>query len=153
MLWDHSDVFIGQLSKYIVVYPIEAAGRSAVIDYRAISLTSVVCKQLENVLAGYLMQTWDKNDRFYEGQHGFRPGYFCDSQLMTLCQDLADSLDEGVGIKAITIDFSKVFDFVPHDRLLMKLAFSCVDSRVISWVREFLVRVGVKVTSASTERF
>jgi len=76
-----------------------------------------------------------------------------------VCQDVADSLDEGVGIDAIIIDFSKVFDLVPHDRLLTKLVVSGVDSRVVVWVRESLVgrtqrvRIGgqlskeVKVTS------
>jgi len=47
----------------------------------------------------------------------------------------------------IIIDLSKSFDLVPHDRLLAKLATSGVDSRVVVWVREFLVgrtqRVGV----------
>ena len=47
-------------------------------------------------------------------------------------------MDEGVGIDAIKIDFSKAFDLV-HDRLLMKLAASDVDSRVVVWVRESLV--------------
>jgi hypothetical protein len=48
-------------------------------------------------------------------------------------------LGEGVGIDAIVIDFSKAFDLVPHDQLLTKLAASGVDSRVVVWVREFLV--------------
>ena len=48
--------------------------RSALSYYRLISLTSVVCKQLEHVIAGYLRQVWDKNDLLYEGQHGFVPG-------------------------------------------------------------------------------
>jgi hypothetical protein len=48
-------------------------------------------------------------------------------------------LDEGVSIDAIIIDFSKPFDLVPYDRLLMKLAASGVDSRVVVWVRKFLV--------------
>jgi len=38
---------------------------------------------------------------------------------------------QGVGIDAAII--------VPHDRLLTKLAGSGVDSRVVVWVREFLV--------------
>ena len=45
-----------------------------------------------------------------------------------MCQDIDDSLNEGVGIDVIIIDFSKAFDFVPHDWLLMKLAASGVDS-------------------------
>ena len=99
----------------------------------------MVCKQLEHVIAGYLRQVWDKNDWFYEGQHGFRLGYSCESQVITVCQDIADSLDEGVGIDAIIIDFSKAFELVPHDQLLMKLAASGVDSRVVVWVWELLV--------------
>ena len=76
-------------------------------NYRPISLTSVVCKQLECVIARYLRQVWDMNDWLYEGQHGFRPGYSCESQVVTVCQDIADSLDEGFGIDAIIIDYSK----------------------------------------------
>jgi hypothetical protein len=53
----------------------------------------------------------------------------------------------------------KAFDLVPHDRLLTKIAASEVGSRVVIWIREFLlgraqrVRVGghmseeVRVTS------
>ena len=75
----------------------------------------------------------------YEGQRGFRLGYSCESQVIMMCQDMVDSLDKVVGIDAVIIDFSKAFDLVPHDRLLMKLAALGVDSRVVVWVREFLV--------------
>jgi hypothetical protein len=83
----------------------------------------------------------------------------CESQVITVCQDIADSLDNRGRIDAIIINFSKAFDLVPHDRLLTKIAISGVDSRVVVWVREFLlgrtqgVRVGeqlseeVRVTS------
>jgi len=74
----------------------------------------------------------------YEGQHGFIPGYSCESQLVTVCQDIADSLDEGARTDAIIIDFSKAFDLVPRDRLLMKIAATRVDLRVVLWVKEFL---------------
>ena len=37
----------------------------------------------------------DKNDWLYEGQHGFRPGYSCESHVITVCQNIADCLDEG----------------------------------------------------------
>jgi len=49
------------------------------------------------------------------GQHGFKLGYSCESQVITVCQDRADCLDKGLGIDAIIIDFSKAFDLVPHD--------------------------------------
>ena len=86
-----------------------------------------------------MRQVWDENDWLYEGQHGFRPGYSRENQVFTVCQYIADSLDKVVGIDAIIIDFSKAFDLVSHDLLLTKLAASGVDSRVVVWVREFLV--------------
>jgi len=76
---------------------------------------------------------------FYEGQHGFGPGYSCESQVVMVCQDVADSLDEGVRTYVIIIDFSKVFDLVPHDRLLTKIVAAGVDLRVVVWVKEFLL--------------
>jgi 23S rRNA C2498 (ribose-2'-O)-methylase RlmM len=82
---------------------------------------------------------WDKNDWLYEGQHGFKPGYSCESQVITVCQDIADFLDNGDRIDPIIIDFSKAFDLVPHGRLLTKIANSGVDSRVVVWIREFLL--------------
>jgi len=95
----------------------------------------------------------------YERQHGFRPGYSCESQVITVYQDIADTLDKGDRMDAIIVDFSKAFDLVPHGRLLVKIVDSVVDNRVVVWIREFLigrtqrVRVGgelseeVRVTS------
>ena len=63
--------------KKAIVFPIHKGGdRSVVKNYRPISLTSVVCKQMEHVLAGYI-QVWEYRDWIYEGRHGFRPGYSC----------------------------------------------------------------------------
>jgi len=118
-----------------MIVPIyKGSHRSLVTNYRPISLPSVVCKQLEHVIAGYLRQVWDKNDWLYDGQHDS-----CESQIIKVCQDIADSLDQGVSIDAIITDFYKIFDLVPRDRLLTKLTASGVDSRVVVWVREFLV--------------
>jgi hypothetical protein len=98
-------------------------------------------------------------DWLFEGQHGFRPGYSCESQIITVCQDIPDSLDEATRLDAIIIDFSKAFDRVPQDRLLKKIADSESGSKGGRMGREFLlgrsqrVRIGgqlsdeVKVTS------
>jgi hypothetical protein len=61
----------------------------------------------------------------YEGQHGFRPGYSCESQIINY------SLDEKIRLDAVIIDFSKAFDLVPNGRLLNKIADSGVDLRVV----------------------
>jgi hypothetical protein len=48
-----------------------------------------------------------------------------------VCQDIVDSLDDGVGRDVIIIDFSKAIDLVLHDRLFTKLAASGVDKKVV----------------------
>jgi retron-type reverse transcriptase len=95
-----------------------------------------------------MIQVCENTDWLYEGQHGFRPGYSCDSQKIIVCHDISDSLDEATRLDAVIIDFSKAFDLVPHDRLLKKIADKSVDPRVVVWIRVFLlgrsksVRVG-----------
>jgi len=82
-----------------------------------------------HVIASYLRQVWDKNDWLYEGQHGFTPGYSCESKVIAVCQDISDSLDNGDNIDANIFDFSKTFDLDPYIRLIKKIANSGVDSR------------------------
>ena len=139
--------------KKALVFPIYKGGdRTVVQNYRPVSLNSVLCKQMEHVITGYMRQVWENCDWIYEGQHGFRPGYSCESEIITVCQDVSDALDEVTRLDAIIIDFSKAFDRVPHDRLLKKISHSGVDPRVIVWIREFLigrsqrVRVGGKLS-------
>jgi len=64
-----------------------------------------------------------------------------------------DSMDNGDRIDTIVIDFSKAFDLVPHNRLLMKIANSDVDPKVVTWVREFLLdrKQGVRVGGQLSE--
>ena len=72
--------------KKAFVIPIFKGGdRSVVRNYRPFSLTSVVCKQMEHVIAGYLRYVWEMSGWLYEGQHGFRPGYSCESQVVMVC--------------------------------------------------------------------
>ena len=75
----------------------------------------------------------------YDGPHGFRSGYSCENQVVTVCQDIVDSLDEGVTTDAIIMDFTKAFDFVPHDRLLTEIATAGVDFSIVIGEKEFLV--------------
>jgi hypothetical protein len=82
---------------------------------------------------------WDKNDWLYKGEYGFGTGYSCESQVITVCQDIGYSLDNGDKFDGIIVDFSKTFDLFPQDRLLKQIANSGVDSTVVVWIREFLL--------------
>ena len=62
---------------------------------------------MEHVIASYLRQVWDKNDWLYEGQQGFRPGCSCEIQVITVCQDIADSLDNRDKTDPIILELRK----------------------------------------------
>jgi len=47
-------------AKVVPIY--KGYDRSLVTNYRLVSLTSLVCKQMEHVLAPYLRQVWDRNN-------------------------------------------------------------------------------------------
>ena len=47
-------------------------------------LKLVVCKQMEQVIAGCLRQVWEMSVWLYEGQHGFRLRYTCEIKWLCL---------------------------------------------------------------------
>jgi len=91
----NNDTLPGDWKRATVIAIHKGGDRSLVTNYRPVTLTSVLCKQMEHVIASCLRQVWDKNDWLYESQHGFRLGYSCESQVIAVCQDIADSLDKG----------------------------------------------------------
>ena len=133
----NNNAFPGDWKKAIVFSIYKGGDRSVFGSYRPLSLTSAVSKQMEHVIAGYLRQIWEMSGWLYEGQHGFRLGYPSESQLVTVCQDIANSLDEGVRTDAIIVDFSKAFYLIPHVSMLTKIAATGVDLGVVVWVKEF----------------
>ena len=124
--------------KATIVSIFKSGNRTNLHNYRPVSLTSVICKQMEKLIAEYMTRVWGESKWLYGGQHGFRSGYSCESQITTLCQDIADIVDRGGRVDAVFIDFSKAFDLVPHDLLLFKLKTSGLDKRVLAWLKDFL---------------
>jgi hypothetical protein len=56
---------------------------------------------MAHVIASYRREIWDKNEWIFEGKHGFRPGYSWECPVVTVCQDIADSLDNEGKMDAI----------------------------------------------------
>lgn len=56
-------------------------------------------------------------------QHGFRQRFSCETQLISAIHDWAKSINIHSQTDVVLLDFSKAFDSVPHQRLLMKLNY------------------------------
>jgi hypothetical protein len=95
--------------------------RSAPVNYRPVSLTSVCSKVMEHIIDSHIIKHMDKLGLLADSQHGFRNGRSTETQLILSIDDLTKSLDVGEQMDCILLDFSKTFDKVPHSRLLMKL--------------------------------
>ncbi len=135
--------------KLATVVPIFKRGdRTVLANYRSVNLTSVVCKLMEHLITNYIRQEWEQKEWLFQGQQGFRNGFSCESQIVSLFQDIADEVDDSGWVDAVIIDFAKAFDVVPHDKLVHKLLQSGIDTRVVAWIDELLrdrkqkVRVG-----------
>ena len=69
---------------------------------------------------------------------GFRPNHLCLTQLLQTIHYLAESLDKGLSSHVTFLNFSKAFDLVPHQRLLLKLNHVGIRGRYLKWVTAFL---------------
>ena len=61
------------------------------------------------------------DDVLSDRQHGFRARRNCESQLLSLTQELHEHLENKSHIDLIVLNFSKAFDKVPHLRLMGKI--------------------------------
>ena len=108
------------------------------INYRPISLTCILCKQMEHILASNIMAHLNSNKLLYDKQHGFRSETSCTRQLLEFTDDVLKTHRDRTQGDAIIMDFSKAFDKVSHDRLLYKLDRAGIDPQTSTWVKSFL---------------
>ena len=82
-------------------------------NYRPVSLTCISCKMFEHIIVSNIMRHLDKNDILTDCQHGCRSRRICETQLLTLTDELIKTLDKGKQHDLAVFDFSKAFDRVP----------------------------------------
>ena len=83
------------------------------------------------------MSYLDQNNLLFHTQHGFRSRVSCETQLIQFTQDLYDTLNQGGQTDVIVMDFSKAFDKVDHQRLLLKLHRLGINTTMITWIKSF----------------
>ena len=71
-----------------------------------------------------------------ELQHGFREKRSCEKQLIMLVDELSKSMQSGKQTDLIFLDFSKAFDKVAHEKLLLKLHFYGIRGNILNWIKD-----------------
>ena len=108
-------------------------------NYRPISLTCILCKLMEHIIASNITKHFQVNNILFHLQHGFRSKRSCETQLIGLVEDLARNLIQGHQTDLILLDFSKAFDKVNHLKLLYKLHQHGIQDNTLHWVKSFLI--------------
>ena len=107
-------------------------------NYRAITLTSIICKLLEDFITEHikhLLKTSNKNDK---NQHGFTSKKSTVTNLIAALNIWTEALSHGLPVDVIYLDFEKAFNKVPHERLLQQLSKYGITGNLHSWIRDYL---------------
>ena len=122
---------------YIYIYIYKKDDENKVINYRPISLTTLVMKVFERILYDELLtRTIDKIDK---RQHGFLGNRSYNINLLLFTESIARSLHEKIGTDIIYFDFAKAFDTVSHDLILKKLKTQYnIDGTLLKFFTEYL---------------
>ena len=103
-----------------------------------ISLTCILCKTLQHIVASSITKHLSQLDIFYELQHGFRARRSCESQLIMRVDDIFKSVYTKKQTDLILLDFDKAFDKVSHEKLALKLYDCGIRGTALKWVKGFL---------------
>ena len=125
-------------SKSLITAVFKKENTSDPSNYRPISLTSICCKVMEHIVFSHMAKHLSKNNILINEQHGFRQRFSCETQLISAIHDWAKSINTCSQTDVILLDFSKAFDSVPHQRLLMKLDYYGIRGNMLMWIKAFL---------------
>ena len=127
------------LWKQANVVPIFKKGdKTLTANYRPVSLTSIVGKMMESVIAKNIREHLERHKLINESQHGFTKGRSCLTNLLSFYSKVYEAADNGDNYDILYLDFSKAFDKVPHQRLLRKVRAHGIDGKILEWIRSWL---------------
>ena len=113
--------------------------KAQAVNYRPVSLTSIIAKLLERIVRWYLIHYLELNDHFPDSQHGFRVGRSTVSQLLEHYESIIEALEKKCNIDIIMLDYSKAFDKINISILLQKLKKLGVGGKIGRWIGNFLI--------------
>ena len=95
-------------------------------------------KLQEHIIVSSTLKHLKHHKILKDWQHGLRARRSCETQLVTLCHEIAESLGKNKQTDMIVLEFLKAFDRVPHQHLLIKLRYYGIQGTTFRWIQSFL---------------
>ena len=111
---------------------------------------------MERCVHKHLSQYLNNHSIITPFQSGFQAGDSTVNQLLYLCNEISNALDNNKELRIIFLDISKAFDRVWHKGLLFKLKSIGVSGNILAWFEDYLSdryqRVCIKNSASSWKK-
>lgn len=126
--------------RHAIIIPLLKAGKPAsqIASFRPISLTSCLMKTVERLVVNRLYYLAETRGWLTSAQAGFRKQRSCEDQILRLTQGVSDGLQRGKRTLMVLIDYSKAYDRVWQEELMMGMIEKGVPMLFMRWIRSFL---------------
>jgi len=93
---------------------------------------------MEHIILSHIAKHLAANNILIDQEHGFRQRLSCEIQLTSAINDWAKDINSRLQTDVILLDFSKAFDSILHQRLLLKLDYYGICGKTAAWIKVFL---------------
>ena len=143
-----------QIWRNAIIIPLLKSGKAAseLASYRPVSLTSCVVKILERMIAERLYYLAETKGWLSRLQAGFRKGRSCEDQILRIVQSIDDGFQQKPMKRSVLVllDFSKAYDTVWRQRLLLSMIEKGVPLQLVRWLYNFLNNRQARVRFCNT---
>ena len=118
---------------------------------RPVSLTSVPRKVMEQPIVDAISKQLEEKKAIGRSQHGSTKGKSCLTNPTAFSDVITGWVDWGGAGDAVCLDFSKAFDTISHNILVMKLRKCGIDEWTVRWIENWLTGRAHRVVISGAE--